>query len=65
VVQEVTGLHISVRHFGQPSVSTQIATLRRLLLGRGETHPYFNDVAKVIDRPCSVLLSNFSLIRAK
>ncbi|KAF5370700.1 hypothetical protein D9758_002026 [Tetrapyrgos nigripes] len=32
VVQEVTGLHVSVRHFGTPSVSTQIAALRRLLL---------------------------------
>ncbi|KAG6911114.1 hypothetical protein DXG01_003854 [Tephrocybe rancida] len=33
VIQDVTGLHVSVRHFKKPSVSTQIATLRRLLLG--------------------------------
>jgi hypothetical protein len=32
VIQEVTGLHVAVRHFGTPSVSTQIAALRRLLL---------------------------------
>ncbi|THU95633.1 carbohydrate esterase family 9 protein [Dendrothele bispora CBS 962.96] len=32
VIQEGTGLHMSVRHFGTPSVSTQIAALRRLLL---------------------------------
>ena len=33
VVQEETALHVAVRHFGStPSVSTQIATLRRLLL---------------------------------
>ncbi|KAF8664356.1 hypothetical protein AX16_000728 [Volvariella volvacea WC 439] len=33
-VQEVTGLHVTVRHFpsGVPSVSTQIAALRRLLI---------------------------------
>lgn len=33
VIQETTALHVSVRHFGaQPSVSTQIAVLRQLLL---------------------------------
>lgn len=33
VIHETTALHISVRHFGtQPSVSTQIAVLRQLLL---------------------------------
>lgn len=33
VVQEETALHVAVRHFGStPSVSTQIATLRQLLL---------------------------------
>ncbi|KAL0577309.1 hypothetical protein V5O48_004665 [Marasmius crinis-equi] len=31
VIQEVTGLHLSIHHFGTPSVSTQIATLRRML----------------------------------
>jgi hypothetical protein len=34
VLQKVTGLHVAVRHFGYtPSVSTQIAVLRKLLLG--------------------------------
>ncbi|KAI0038899.1 carbohydrate esterase family 9 protein [Auriscalpium vulgare] len=33
VIQEVTALHVAVGHFGrQPSVSTQIAALRKLLL---------------------------------
>lgn len=36
MVKEVTGLHVAVKHFGAqagvPSVSTQIAVLRRLLL---------------------------------
>ncbi|KAG5639408.1 hypothetical protein H0H81_002940 [Sphagnurus paluster] len=36
VIQEVTAVHVSVRHFSKPSVSTQIATLRRLLLGPQE-----------------------------
>ncbi|KAF9566703.1 carbohydrate esterase family 9 protein [Agrocybe pediades] len=32
VIQDVTGVHVSVRHSLKPSVSTQIAALRRLLL---------------------------------
>ncbi|KAF8590883.1 composite domain of metallo-dependent hydrolase [Ramaria rubella] len=38
IVQDVTGLHVSIGHnpSGSPSISTQIATLRRLLLGNGE-----------------------------
>lgn len=32
VIQEVTGVHVSVRHFPKLSVSTQIAALRKLLL---------------------------------
>ncbi|KAL0577323.1 hypothetical protein V5O48_004679, partial [Marasmius crinis-equi] len=31
VIQQVTGLHVSIHPFGTPSVSTQIATLRRML----------------------------------
>lgn len=32
-LQETTALHVTVRHFGsQPSISTQIAALRRMLL---------------------------------
>ncbi|KAF8590874.1 hypothetical protein K439DRAFT_1627298 [Ramaria rubella] len=38
VIQETTALHVSIGHSpgGIPSVSTQIATLRRLLFGSGE-----------------------------
>ena len=32
VIQEVTGVHVSVRHFLKLSISTQIAALRKLLL---------------------------------
>lgn len=33
VLQETTALHVTVRHFGsKPSISTQIAALRRMLL---------------------------------
>ncbi|KAF8806405.1 carbohydrate esterase family 9 protein [Phlegmacium glaucopus] len=32
IIQKVTGVHISVRHFSKLSISTQIAALRKLLL---------------------------------
>ena len=32
IFQEVTGVHVSVRHFSKLSISTQIAALRKLLL---------------------------------
>jgi len=32
VIQQVTALHFSIGHFSRPSISTQIAALRRLLL---------------------------------
>ncbi|KDR75826.1 hypothetical protein GALMADRAFT_69126 [Galerina marginata CBS 339.88] len=46
VVQEVTSVHVSVRHFSKPSVSTQIAALRRLLLGphKGDAGTWFKKV---------------------
>jgi hypothetical protein len=50
IIQEVTGLHVSVRHFGRtPSVSTQIAALRRLLLepSEGLTGEWFKKVVEV------------------
>jgi imidazolonepropionase-like amidohydrolase len=50
IFQEVTGLHVSVRHFGrEPSVSTQIAALRRLLLepSEGLTGEWFKEVKEV------------------
>ncbi|KAI0361764.1 carbohydrate esterase family 9 protein [Trametes cingulata] len=34
LVQEIGGLHVSIHPVGTPSVSTQIAALRRLLLGK-------------------------------
>lgn len=50
IVQEIAAVHVTVSHFGRtPSVSTQIATLRRLLLepGEGEIGKWFGRVAKV------------------
>jgi len=48
-IQEVTALHATVRHFSKPSISTQIATLRRLLLGtsHGESAEWFKKVRDV------------------
>ncbi|EGO25467.1 hypothetical protein SERLADRAFT_437208 [Serpula lacrymans var. lacrymans S7.9] len=49
VAQDVAGLHVAVRHFDNgPSVSTQIATLRRLLLHPvgGESGYWFKEVTK-------------------
>lgn len=50
LVQDVAAVHVNVRHFGGvPSISTQIATLRQLLLGGSEVKmaEEFRDVAKV------------------
>ncbi|KAF8161156.1 carbohydrate esterase family 9 protein [Crassisporium funariophilum] len=46
IVQEITGVHMSVRHFSKPSISTQIAALRRLLLGpaKGSAGNWFKKV---------------------
>ncbi|KAJ3568393.1 hypothetical protein NP233_g5742 [Leucocoprinus birnbaumii] len=46
VIQDVTSLHVSVGHFTKPSVSSQIAALRRLLLGppSGEVGAEFEKV---------------------
>ncbi|KAH7927128.1 carbohydrate esterase family 9 protein [Leucogyrophana mollusca] len=49
VIQEIAGVHVSIRHFENgPSVSTQIATLRRLLLESpgGETGHWFKEAAQ-------------------
>jgi hypothetical protein len=50
VVKGVTGLHVAVRHFGNPSVSSQIAALRALLLkpSDDETGKWFKEVVNVI-----------------
>lgn len=49
VLHDVTAVHVAVLHQGGPSVSTQIAALRRLLLGpyTGERGASFEAVAKV------------------
>jgi len=47
VIQDVAGLHVSVGHFGKvPSISTQIATLRHLLLepSQGTSAQWFRRV---------------------
>lgn len=47
VIQDVNALHVTVRHFGSiPSISTQIAVLRKLLLepGEGEAGEWFEEV---------------------
>ncbi|KAG6832608.1 hypothetical protein H0H92_014444 [Tricholoma furcatifolium] len=46
VIQEVTGIHVAVRAFSKPSISSQIAALRRLLLGKkdGASGYWFNKV---------------------
>lgn len=50
VIQDVNALHVTVRHFGSiPSISTQIAVLRKLLLepGEGEAGEWFEEVREV------------------
>ncbi|KZV83009.1 hypothetical protein EXIGLDRAFT_729044 [Exidia glandulosa HHB12029] len=44
----ITALHVSLAHVGQPSVSTQIALLRRLLKGHGtgDVKEYFDKAAR-------------------
>lgn len=50
VIQDVNAVHVTVRHFGTaPSVSTQIGTLRRLLLqsSNGAAGQWFKDISEV------------------
>jgi hypothetical protein len=51
-VKDVTGLHVAVRHFGTPSISSQIAALRGLLLkpSDNETGRWFKAVVNVSKR---------------
>lgn len=49
LIQEVTAIHVSINLGGSPSVSTQIATLRRLLLGRGD-----GELQKIFSRAAAV-----------
>lgn len=48
IIKDVTGVHVSLRHFSKPSVSAQMAALRRLLLGpsNGASGHWFAKVTK-------------------
>ncbi|EIW82936.1 carbohydrate esterase family 9 protein [Coniophora puteana RWD-64-598 SS2] len=48
VIRPQAGVHMSISHFGTPSISTQIGTLRRLLLSSkaGEAGFWFEEVRK-------------------
>lgn len=68
-IQEVTGVHVSVRHFGKtPSISTQILALRRMLLGpsRGASGHWFKEVTEVCKTSthCDVILNSLDYFRA-
>jgi hypothetical protein len=50
VWRDVAGLHVTVGHFGRrPGISTQMVTLRRLLLGggKGDAAHWWNQAASV------------------
>jgi len=63
VIQDITGLHVSVRHFERPSVSSQVATLRHLLLGppAGVIGIYLQRVKEVDYIPVTGIISQNSL----
>lgn len=69
VIQAVNALHVSVGHFGKtPSVSTQIAALRRLLLYPDESYEsdtgrYFREVRAVCTFTYSRALALIALQR--
>lgn len=60
VVQAIAALHVAIGA-GKPSVSTQVAALRRLLLGdgQGDLAAYFDDIVKV----CNYRFLEFDGIR--
>ena len=63
IVQDVVAIHVSIRHADAPSVSTQIGTLRHLLLHHDETTRlgrWFRKVAHVR----SMFLTLFIVLRA-
>ena len=49
LVQEIGAVHVAVHPVGSPSVSTQIAALRHLLLGEssGDVKEWFRRIGKV------------------
>ncbi|OCH88859.1 carbohydrate esterase family 9 protein [Obba rivulosa] len=70
VVQDINALHVSVRHFGAPSISTQIAALRHLLLEPGENAEgnWFKDVGEgkltlVVDADSADVIATLILLK--
>lgn len=62
VVKDVAALHVRISHISpSPSISTQIAALRRLLLGSNIQSPldeHFRQVASVSSNPIVVFVSH-------
>ncbi|GJE95448.1 carbohydrate esterase family 9 protein [Phanerochaete sordida] len=71
VIQDVNAVHVTVRHFGStPSVSTQIGTLRRLLLHppNGDAGQWFKDVSEgkttlVVDTDSADIIATLILLK--
>ncbi|KAL6305041.1 carbohydrate esterase family 9 protein [Sparassis latifolia] len=71
VIQATNAVHVSVRHFGSaPSVSTQIATLRRLLLepAEGDAGLWFKEVSEgkvtlVVDTDSADVIATLILLK--
>ncbi|THH19962.1 hypothetical protein EW146_g1322 [Bondarzewia mesenterica] len=68
IIQEVTGLHVAVRHFGVPSVSTQIAALRRLLLSTDKTvwsHISQENMTLVVEADSADVIASLILLKGE
>ncbi|KIP04854.1 hypothetical protein PHLGIDRAFT_129239 [Phlebiopsis gigantea 11061_1 CR5-6] len=71
IVQDVNAVHVTIRHFGSaPSVSTQIGTLRRLLLDppNGDAGLWFKNVAEgkvtlVVDTDSADIIATLVLLK--
>lgn len=71
IVQGTTAVHVSVRHMGSvPSVSTQVAALRRLLLEpmEGDAGAWFKDVSEgkvtlVVDADSADIIATLILLK--
>lgn len=61
IIQDVNAVHVTIRHFGGagPSVSTQVGTLRRLLLSppQGQAGDYFKGVVDVSSKSNFVVMA--------
>ena len=49
IIKDENALHVSIKHIGSPSVSTQIGTLRRLLLHPDEDTDLGNWFKKIAE----------------